>query len=208
LYTATAFASPLIGAIALKSKTRLKNLAFVVAGLMAGGLLFFACFHDFTIVYWPSSFDGNSSQKSLVEEIGNADAIYLPKGASLNAIANYQTPIFEDGRKLTAANQLTWQLSGTDRYTLNAKLSQAGTVSVPLFWFEGWWKVQYTQGHIYTTSATPVTDHIQLALPAGNSKITIKLQDTPLHFFSNILSLLTAVTLGIVVLLLLLGNYK
>jgi hypothetical protein len=191
-YSILVFAGPLIGGLALSLTTRAGRLLLPLTGLLAIGLLLYACFAPMDIAYWPESFDGTISRRSLIEQINNADSMYLPKGADLEAITRYAAPQFSDNR---TGDTLKWELTGTDSYRLTANLSRDGDVIVPLFWFEGWWKVQDERGQELPSSPAPTTHHLSLNLATGEHTISIRWQDTPLRQLSNLLSLLTLVAL-------------
>lgn len=191
LYSAIIFAAPLIGGLALSFKAKWSRVASAITGLAALGLMFYACFYALDVRYWPQSFDGTISRQSLIEQVNNADVMYLPKGADLDAVVNFTRPKAEDGRALELGEQLAWQLTGTDSYRLRVNLKRATAVSVPLFWFEAWWKVQDEQGREYKTGPASGTGHVQLDLPPGEYALSVKLQDTPIRSGANGLSLLT-----------------
>jgi hypothetical protein len=191
LYSTAIFAAPLIGGLALSSKLRSGRLLTGLTSLLALGLMLYACFYELSCPYWPPSFDGTISQRSLIEQIGNADVMYLPKGTEITEITKFNKAGFEDGRTIGTTDQLNWEITGTDNYRLTARLSQEGVVTVPIFWFEGWWKVRDEQGHEYQTNPASVTHHLRLTLPSGEHHLVIQLQDTPLRLLGYGLTLFT-----------------
>jgi hypothetical protein len=121
--------------------------------------------------------------------------MYLPKGTEIAEITKFNKAGFEDGRPIGITDQLDWKITGTDNYRLTARLSREGSVTVPIFWFEGWWKVLDEQGHEYQTNPALVTHHLRLTLPPGEHRLVIKLQDTPLRLLGYGLTLFTLLAL-------------
>ncbi len=201
------FAAPLIGGLAClalppptlaKVQTNYKKTILgIVPALLVFGLMLYACLYDLTYAYWPPTFDGTISQKALTEQVGNGDAMFLPKGIKdPEIVSRYRGPVFEDGRASSPTDRLKWKLVGPDRYILTATVSRPGTVSLPLFWFEDWWQVNDNQSRRYEARATPDTRLVKLDIPAGEYELSIKLQDVLIRSLANLLSIGTALGLG------------
>jgi len=196
MYTATIFLAPLVGGFALLKIGKHTRLPATIGGVVTCGLLVFACFNNYGCPYWPLTFDGAISQKTLTEQIGNGDVMYLPKSVDgVASVSRYFPPTFGDDRATSNTDSLNWQLDGAGVYHLTATLSQPGSVSLPIFWLKDWWKIQDQNGREYLSKATPETEHVSLELAAGQYQLEVRVEDNPLKFISNWVSILAVTSL-------------
>ncbi|MEI6046538.1 MAG: hypothetical protein WCS37_19480, partial [Chloroflexota bacterium] len=189
-------AAPLIAGLASSNKSKKYPLVIGSIGLAAVGLMLYACFYSLSYAYWPLSFTGAISQKALTEQITNGDVMYLPKGIeNLDKVSKFRPPTFDDNRPTGTTDRLDWKTNGTASFQLTALVSHPATVTLPLFWFEDWWKATDEQGQKYEMTATPQTRLTVLHLPPGEHLITLNLQDTPIKFIGNFLTIVTILVL-------------
>lgn len=192
------FLIPLLAGLALVIKPDKRQWRWLNSGvvLVVCGLILYACLHKVDTAYWRPTFTGAISQRALTEQYSSADVLYMPKGlTNIKMAENYRPPVFNDNRTTGLGDRLDWKITGPDSYRLEAVVSRPASVTVTLFWFEGWWKVTDGQGRTYETTPAPETFLTMLNLPPGEHQITVKLQDTPVRLVSNALSLVTVVAL-------------
>ena len=165
------------------------NLISGAIGLVVVGLMTYASLYSLSYAYWPPTFTGAISQKALTEQIVRGDVNFLPKGLDdYGPFSRYRLPEFDGGR---ATNRLEWKNTGSDSYELKTSSQGSAHVTVPLFWWSAtWWKVTDETGQVYPMKANPANFLMTIEVPPGQHSLSIKLVDTPLHFFSDALSLL------------------
>ncbi|MEI7555666.1 hypothetical protein [Candidatus Chlorohelix sp.] len=197
MYALAALLAPLIAGLAIRRKTLPGRLLTLISSLLAVVLTLYACFYSFNPTYLPFKFDGAISVKILTEQVRSADPMYLPKGwSNLRNFDHYRTPQFDDQRPSSPADTLSWNITGSDSYQLEATLSKPGSVTVPLIFYPGWWFAKDVQGQTYSVTQGVEAPFVQLNLPAGVQRITVKLQDTPDRLVGNWLTMLTLAGVG------------
>jgi len=211
LSPAAAFASPLIAALvtrqlADKQEKRQALIARSMGGIIIIALMAYGCFNNFNVAYWSPTFDGSISLKALTEQVNKGDIMYLPsKLVDINAVTRYIEPTFNDKRVTGQNENLKWESKSSDTYLLTAVSSTPANVTIPLFWYDNWWKAVDEQGREYVLQPTAKTSLVTLDIPNGTNRITIKLQDSAIRVAGNLISILTFL---ILVASLILASYR
>ena len=185
---------------ALPGFTSLKKPLLTLGPAIAvAGLMVYASLYSLTYAYWPPTFTGAISQKALTEQIVRGDVVWLPKGLdNYRPFSRYRQPEFEPGQAREQTDRLEWKNTGSDSYELKTSSQGSAHVTVPLFWWSAaWWKVTDETGQEYPTKGNPVNFSMTIEVPPGQHSLRVKFVDTPLRLFSNILSLLTLVSIGV-----------
>ena len=78
---------------------------------------------------------------------------------------------------------------------MTAVSATPATVTIPLFWYDNWWKALDEQGREYALQPSAKTSLVTLSIPSGTNRISIQLQDSNVRVAGNLISLITLLLL-------------
>lgn len=120
---------------------------------------------------------------------------YTPKWVTKKPLARPEIPFFLDHR-LMIPEKIEVLEQKSHKVTLKVTVENPSYVSYYHHYFPGW--IGYVDGKKVEIQVVKETGIMSLPVPSGNHTVQFVLENTPIRFWSNILSLLIGILIGIV----------